>query len=99
MWEDPIVAEVREIREEYAAQFSFDLQALCRAWQEQEQRDPRPKVSYPPKPAKIVPRREAGVSWHTLDSDRKFLLRETAAWEAASNEDALKVEKPLPEMK
>lgn len=27
MWEDPIVAEVRKIREDYAAQFNFDLQA------------------------------------------------------------------------
>lgn len=97
MWEDPIVAEVRKIREEYAAQFSFDLQSLCRAWQEQEQRDPRPKVSYPPKPAKIVPRREVGASWHTLSSDRTVLLRETATWEAASDEDALKVEKLLSE--
>ena len=30
MWEDPIVAEVRKIREEYAAQFGYDLQSLCR---------------------------------------------------------------------
>ena len=54
MWEDPIVAEVRKIREDYAAQFSFDLQTLCRALKEREQRDPRPKVSFPPKPAKLV---------------------------------------------
>jgi hypothetical protein len=54
MWEDPIVAEVRKVREDYAAQFNFDLQALCRALKEREQRDPRPKVSFPPKPAKLV---------------------------------------------
>ena len=52
MWEDSIVAEVRKVREDYAAQFNFDLQALCRALKEREQRDPRPKVSFPPKPAK-----------------------------------------------
>lgn len=56
MWEDPIVAEVRKIREEYAAQFSYDLQSLCRALQEREQQDPRPKISFPPKPAKLVRR-------------------------------------------
>ena len=49
MWQDPIVAEVRQIREAYAAQFNFDLAALCRALQEQEQRSPRAKVSFPPK--------------------------------------------------
>ena len=54
MWEDPIVAEVRKVREDYAAQFNFDLQALCRALKERELQDPRPKVSFPPKPAKLV---------------------------------------------
>ena len=61
MWEDPIVAEVRKIREDYAAQFNFDLQALYRALKEQEQQDPRPKVSFPPKPAKMMPRTKPGV--------------------------------------
>jgi hypothetical protein len=54
MWEDPIVAEVRKIREDYVAQFNFDLQALCRALKERELQDPRPKVSFPPKPARLV---------------------------------------------
>ena len=58
MWEDPIVAEVRKIREDYAAQFNYDLQALCRALKQREQQDPRPKASFPPKPAKMVPRRK-----------------------------------------
>jgi hypothetical protein len=54
MWEDPIVAAVRKIREDYAAQFDYDLQALCRALKEHEQQDPRPKVSFPPKPARLA---------------------------------------------
>lgn len=58
MWEDPIVAEVRRIREDYAAQFNYDLQALYRALKEREQQDPCPKVSFPPKPAKMIPRRK-----------------------------------------
>ena len=49
MWQDPIVAEVRQIREAYAAQFSLDLAALCRALQEAEQQSTRPKVSFPPR--------------------------------------------------
>ncbi len=28
MWEDPIVAEVRRIREELAARFNFDVKAI-----------------------------------------------------------------------
>ena len=28
MWEDPIVAEVRRVREELAAQFGFDVSAI-----------------------------------------------------------------------
>ena len=28
MWEDPIVSEVRRIREELAAQFNFDVAAI-----------------------------------------------------------------------
>lgn len=58
MWEDPIVAEVRKIREDYAAQFNYDLQALYRALKIREQQDPRPKVSFPPKSAKMVARRK-----------------------------------------
>jgi hypothetical protein len=54
MWEDPVVAEVRKIREGYAAQFNYDLKALCRALKEAELKDPRPEVSFPPKPARLV---------------------------------------------
>jgi len=54
MWEDPIAAEVRKVREDYAAQFNYDLRALCRALKEAELKDPRPKVSFPPKQARLI---------------------------------------------
>jgi hypothetical protein len=54
IWEDPVVAEVRKIREEYAAQSNYDLKALCRALKEAEVKDLRPKVSFSPKPARLV---------------------------------------------
>lgn len=98
MWEDPIVAEVRKIREEYAAQFNYDLQALYRALKEREQQDPRPKVSFPPKPAKLAPKRKSGAMRNVPHDDRKLFLRETATWDAASDEDALKIENMLAEM-
>ncbi len=39
------------------------------------------------------------ASWDTSRDDVELLLRETTAWEAASDEDALKVEKLLLEMR
>ncbi len=53
MREDPIVTEVRRAREAHAAQFDFDLQAIYRSLKEQEEQNPREKVSFPPK--RIVP--------------------------------------------
>ena len=35
-WTDPIVAEVRRIREEYAARFNYDLHAMFLDLKEQE---------------------------------------------------------------
>jgi hypothetical protein len=47
MWEDPIVAEVRKIREEHAARFNYDLHAICEDLKEQERKSGRTFVSYP----------------------------------------------------
>jgi hypothetical protein len=49
MWQDPIVTEVRKVREAHAAQFNFDLQAIYLALKEAEQKSQRKKVSFPPK--------------------------------------------------
>ena len=49
MWEDPIVEEVRRVREEHAAKFHYDLDAIYRDLKDQDERDPRPVVSLPPK--------------------------------------------------
>lgn len=38
-------------------------------------------------------------AWIAPRDDMRLLLRETAAWEAASDEDALKIEKMLAEIK
>ena len=46
---DPIVEEVRAIREAYAKQFNFDVRALCHDLQEQEKASGRTTVSLPPK--------------------------------------------------
>ena len=51
MWQDPIVAEVRQAREAHAAQFAFDLKAIYEALKEQERHSRYEKVSFPPRPA------------------------------------------------
>ena len=52
MWEDPIVAEVRKVREAHAAKFNFDLLAIYRDLKEQEKKNGRTFVSYPPRHCK-----------------------------------------------
>ncbi len=49
MWKDPIVEEVRKIREKHAAKFKYDLDAICRDLKEQERKSGRRVVSLPAK--------------------------------------------------
>jgi hypothetical protein len=58
MRNDPIVAEVRKVREQHASQFNFDLQAIYRDLKEQEKRSGRTFVSYPARP--VVPPAKTG---------------------------------------
>ncbi len=54
-WSDPIVEEVRRIRDAYAARFNYDLRAIYRDLKEQEKRCGRKVVSC----SKDPPRDEA----------------------------------------
>jgi hypothetical protein len=49
MWQDPIVAEVRKVREAHAAQYNYDVRAIYAALKKAEEQSLRPKVSFPPK--------------------------------------------------
>jgi hypothetical protein len=49
MWIDPIVEEVRKVREEHAAKFDYDLERILKDLKEQEQRSELKFVSLPPK--------------------------------------------------
>ena len=56
MRRDPIVMEVRQVRETHAAQFNFDLRAIYRDLKAQEERTRHEKDSFAPKriqPVKI----------------------------------------------
>jgi hypothetical protein len=47
--EDPIVSEVRRIREEHAAQFNFDPRAIMEDYQRRQATSGRHYVSLPPR--------------------------------------------------
>ena len=49
MWKDPIVEEVRAIRDAYAKQFSYNVEAIYRDLKEQEANNRWEVVSLPPK--------------------------------------------------
>ena len=49
MHDDPIVAEVRKLRDEYAKQFNYDLAAICRDLRERQARGKRRVVKRQPK--------------------------------------------------
>ena len=54
MWKDEIVEEVRKVRNEYAAKFDYDLDAIYRDIKEQEKQNQHRVVSLPPKKPELV---------------------------------------------
>ena len=48
MRKDPIVEQVRKVRERHAAKFGYDLGAICRDLKEEEWKGGRRLVSLPP---------------------------------------------------
>jgi hypothetical protein len=49
MWKDEIVEEVRKVRDEYAAKFGYDLDAIYEDIKKQEKQTQRKIVSLLPK--------------------------------------------------
>jgi len=47
MFEDPIVEEVRRIKEAHAARYNYDIRAMAKALREQQQRSGHKVVSLP----------------------------------------------------
>ena len=48
---DPIVSEVRAVRDKHAAQFGYDLTEIFRDIKARQQASGREYVKYPPRPA------------------------------------------------
>lgn len=59
MWRDEIVEDVRKAREECAAKFDYDLEAVYQDLKRQEKRGNRTVVSLPPKEAELIPQAKA----------------------------------------
>lgn len=58
MWKDEIVEEIHRIREEYAAKFDHNIDAIYEDIRRQQAESGREFVSFPPKkPAKVVAKR------------------------------------------
>lgn len=82
-----IIAEIRAFREAYAAQFNYDIDAMCRDLREQEKRDGRKTVSFPPKRPEGWVERPEPAKLHGDNLDRQ--IEEDAA---AGKLDALAAE-------
>ena len=48
-WRDPIVDEIRKLREQHAARFDYDLDAIAADFKSREQEGPYKVVSLPPR--------------------------------------------------
>lgn len=56
MQDDPIVSEVRQVRQEHAARFGFDLDAIFQDLKEQERRSGATFVRFPARHLESVER-------------------------------------------
>ena len=56
MIDDPLIEEIRRNRNEYAKQFNYDLDAICRDLKEKQEISGRKAVSFPPKKPTTCPR-------------------------------------------
>ncbi len=49
MWQDPVVEEVRRIRDEYAKKFNYDLHAICEDFRKKQLSSDHKVVSHQPR--------------------------------------------------
>ena len=54
MWQDPIVAETRALRDEYARQFNYDADAIFEDLMAKQAMHPERVVSLPPRKVRAV---------------------------------------------
>ena len=54
MWQEPVVSETRALRDDYARQFNYNIEAMCKDLMAQQARHPARVVSYLPRKPAIV---------------------------------------------
>ncbi|MBO0614446.1 MAG: hypothetical protein RL122_614 [Pseudomonadota bacterium] len=54
MWQDPIIKETRELRNQYAAQFNHDLDAIFEDIKKRQEKSKRKQVSFSPRKAVMI---------------------------------------------
>lgn len=59
MWKDEIVEETRQARDQYAAKFNYDLEAIYRDLKKQEEQNPERFVSLLSKELETIPQAKA----------------------------------------
>lgn len=53
MWQDEILEELHQIREEHAKSFNYDMKAICKDWRRQQAESGKQFVTLsPPQPPK-----------------------------------------------
>jgi hypothetical protein len=55
MWNDPIVEEVRNVRNEHAKKFNYDLSAIVADLKKQQKGSKRKFITLPPKQPIVLP--------------------------------------------
>jgi len=68
MYSDPIVAEIGAIREEFAARFGYDLNAIFKYAQQRDAEGDRKIIRLPPRPPTIISAKSRQVA--DADSNR-----------------------------
>lgn len=56
MWNDPIVEEVRAVRNQHAKKFNYDLKAIAADLKKQQKASKRKFVTLPPKKPAVLPK-------------------------------------------
>ena len=60
MWKDPIVEEVRKVRQQHAKQFNYDLRAIVYDLRKQQEQSDRKYVRFEPRRPSEARKRKAG---------------------------------------
>ncbi len=60
MWNDPIVEEVRKVREAHARKFNYDLQAIAADLKKQQKASRKEFVTLRPRKPAVLPKAKVG---------------------------------------